>query len=67
MTPTVKAILVNRTNPSGIIPTIPATLDNMASLYVWPLKKYWDINKRMPVGIIKIVTIFNIELTLLFR
>ncbi len=50
-TPTVNAMLVISTKPSGIIGTTPATLATIASAKVWSLSS-WLTTSRTPTGTI---------------
>ena len=58
ITLTAKTVLVSRTNPSGIIPIIAATVWTTESLREAPCKKYWLKNKASPIGII--ITVKNL-------
>ena len=60
VTLTASTVLVNNTNPSGIIPIKAATVLTIACLKSFPCKSNWLKNNNIPTGIITKEIIFII-------
>ena len=65
ITPKASAVLISRTSPWGIIPSMAETVSRMAALYPSPDRKYCLQNRAIPMGRMTILMNFRILFMLL--